>query len=1009
MANNVASFVLKLTREGAVEVKGMAQDLASLDALAQQLALSFAGAANRQRDFSSASREVVSLADESKKTFLGLNGAMGLVQTTLGVGFSVSSLLGIARAAAETVRSIGQIADIMGTTEQEASKLYLALENLGRNPEALRTAALVGDAAIQAARAGDARQRGAMLDLGINPDEVKNVTDLIYKAADAYRAQIAVGDRMLTQEEKITALRVLFGRSMRELLPLLEKGSDAMKKQEGITTEQRDAAERFLATINELQDAVKLQLGLPVAELINANKEIAVMALGVGGLLLVWQGFVQFGLLAKMDSFATAIRGVTTAQNAAALSAGQWTTAIVALALEVKIVIDQWQKLYGEMDKAQLAWSQEVIGIVSTEKSRVATLKELASYRDFQPKDTSKMDAQEATAYYKELAKAYHYAATASQYYADKDKTRAEHEKRNARDLKAALSQIKERPDFDLIRAGLNSQKPKDSLLEDPKDVQKKADEELRVLKGLHAAAQADRELAVARGDMTEEQALTARYEDVVADYDRELEAFDQMQAAITRKMNDPKVRKTDAAGKVVVVDQQAVDDLKKQSDELAAQRAQWESSLNKDLSDSSKKYLDITLRRQKEAADAQIALARAKGDELLAVKLEWQQKIDAAQRSGAGREEISDLEQTRDLSIAQTKFDQALKSASVTAGIYQDKLREINEQRSAGAISQQEATDATTKYKTSLQNLVDVTLPKLKALSAALKAAGKDTAALDKNIEDFQKASKTTTTLEEQARESQNFFDGMRTGFKMLERDQKSWGQVGVTVAQEFSTGMGNAATSAFNAWVTGSQSAGQAFKQMLGQMLLNIADAIIQVIVEGLIIQSFLLLLDAIFPGLGHWLAAMMGATAMAGSALSFGAAATGMAEGGLVSGGTPGRDSVPALLMPGEFVLPTHVVSQIGVDRLEAIRTGMAQRTLPLPSSPLAASAVNIPRISAAAASSRPVNFQPTLHVLVGDDEIARQLARPVARDAITVHVTSQPGKLKGSLDKHKGFQS
>lgn len=44
---------------------------------------------------------------------------------------------------------------------------------------------------------------------------------------------------------------------------------------------------------------------------------------------------------------------------------------------------------------------------------------------------------------------------------------------------------------------------------------------------------------------------------------------------------------------------------------------------------------------------------------------------------------------------------------------------------------------------------------------------------------------------------------------------------------------------------------------------------------------------------------------------------------AAGGPVSGGVPGQDSVPALLMPGEFVAPVPMVQQIGMSNLEAAR--------------------------------------------------------------------------------------
>ena len=48
---------------------------------------------------------------------------------------------------------------------------------------------------------------------------------------------------------------------------------------------------------------------------------------------------------------------------------------------------------------------------------------------------------------------------------------------------------------------------------------------------------------------------------------------------------------------------------------------------------------------------------------------------------------------------------------------------------------------------------------------------------------------------------------------------------------------------------------------------------------------------------------------------------------AQGMLVTGGTPGRDSVPAMLMPGEVVVPTHMVKSGAVDHLRGKIPGFA----------------------------------------------------------------------------------
>lgn len=55
--------------------------------------------------------------------------------------------------------------------------------------------------------------------------------------------------------------------------------------------------------------------------------------------------------------------------------------------------------------------------------------------------------------------------------------------------------------------------------------------------------------------------------------------------------------------------------------------------------------------------------------------------------------------------------------------------------------------------------------------------------------------------------------------------------------------------------------------------------------------------------------------GGGSLAGDAMNGVKAATGMASGGGVFGGVPGRDSVPAMLMPGEHVLTTTDVARMG----------------------------------------------------------------------------------------------
>lgn len=69
---------------------------------------------------------------------------------------------------------------------------------------------------------------------------------------------------------------------------------------------------------------------------------------------------------------------------------------------------------------------------------------------------------------------------------------------------------------------------------------------------------------------------------------------------------------------------------------------------------------------------------------------------------------------------------------------------------------------------------------------------------------------------------------------------------------------------------------------------------------------------------------MAAVSGGASEAGGGVVTGAL-TAFAEGGKVTGGVPGKDSVPALLTPGEFVVNAPAAKRLGPQFLEAINTG------------------------------------------------------------------------------------
>lgn len=134
------------------------------------------------------------------------------------------------------------------------------------------------------------------------------------------------------------------------------------------------------------------------------------------------------------------------------------------------------------------------------------------------------------------------------------------------------------------------------------------------------------------------------------------------------------------------------------------------------------------------------------------------------------------------------------------------------------------------------------------------------------------------------------------------------------------------------FRTMLDRTKSVGQAFKEMsrtiIGAMLDVAAQMLAQQAVKGLF-NYF----GAAFGGAGGAAAGGAAGGAALGSGL---AVASGgyinshgmlervrhMAEGGLVTGGIRGKDSVPALLMPGEMVLNTKAVEATGTDYLHAL---------------------------------------------------------------------------------------
>jgi TP901 family phage tail tape measure protein len=168
----------------------------------------------------------------------------------------------------------------------------------------------------------------------------------------------------------------------------------------------------------------------------------------------------------------------------------------------------------------------------------------------------------------------------------------------------------------------------------------------------------------------------------------------------------------------------------------------------------------------------------------------------------------------------------------------------------------------------------------------------------------------------------SQNFWEGITIGLDEAMLKLQSWGelglQIGRQVADQFATGV----TGAIFEVIEGTKTLEQAFNDMFKNLLKWIAEAIIKMLIMkalqsmgggGSMTPAEMMML----PNKGGLIPHLVGAMKK-------------FASGGAIplNMGTPGRDSIPALVTPGEYVVREAAVRKYGVAFMDAINRGLLQ---------------------------------------------------------------------------------
>lgn len=174
--------------------------------------------------------------------------------------------------------------------------------------------------------------------------------------------------------------------------------------------------------------------------------------------------------------------------------------------------------------------------------------------------------------------------------------------------------------------------------------------------------------------------------------------------------------------------------------------------------------------------------------------------------------------------------------------------------------------------------------------------------------------------------KDSETVFGQMKLGFQETIKkmnEEYSLANLGSTIAKDLADGMSTALISI----VEHTKSAKEAFSDMAKSILEDISRMLIRMAVMRAMLAAF-------GGGGSQVYDSAIGPTQTANTAGFFGLKKGGFipkiraALGTAVRGGTPGRDSVPAMLMPGEYVLKKSAVDALGTNFLNDLNNNAAQ---------------------------------------------------------------------------------
>jgi hypothetical protein len=293
----------------------------------------------------------------------------------------------------------------------------------------------------------------------------------------------------------------------------------------------------------------------------------------------------------------------------------------------------------------------------------------------------------------------------------------------------------------------------------------------------------------------------------------------------------------------------------------------------------------------------------------------------------------------------AYKEVDQFEKSAQIEQEVRQLKINAAKiaiANQTTGMQEAEKLIGSLMKEKVALEGVVGANNANNSALAAVkqqLQTAEGEMERYRQQIDGTSEALKRMETEQQaqtQPKPKPTFFEQLNTGFKAWEIQNKQFQtlltQLAEKVPQILNTVSGSFADAVVS-MVDGTKSVGQAF----GDMARSVVKSLLQMVVQMLATAAIKMALKFLFPGAG--LALSSGGSVPDSSSVGGGTGggygtyrAGGMARKRFAGGGQ-NRDSINAVLMPGEFVLRRAAARSIGRDTLDHINN-MGNRKLSEP---------------------------------------------------------------------------